>query len=332
MSELAKEKIGRVVKGVIKTPEDQIKEIHSMLADMDIIVSNAEEWQKTVGKFRMTALEGGFSNILEGFYMGKPALLKRLTTIKLIESEVLNYALAQLGCPEKFCSLLKVYISESEPITAELLMDNCGFSLEEKLKLKEHRTMKECVRYVIQICDSLKCLHDLDIKHLDIKPSNIVIDDKNNAKIIDFGLSMFDYFQDPKKPRVSCKRGSPKYAAFEIVAHSLCTKQSDIFSLGLTIMVALGLYDINDYISQVTSLPRLYTEYNADIQDIIDKNIPFSILNVFVNVNDITQEEYQLMKQNPCYNMINSMLDVNRTLRPTIDAVLSFFMDYYSKL
>ena len=268
MSEIAKEKIGRVVKGVIKTPEDQIREIRSILADMDIIVSNADECQKTVGKFRMTALEGGFSNILEGYYMEKPALLKRLTTIQLIESEVLNYALAQLGCPEKFCSLLKVYISESEPITAELLMDNCGFSLEEKLKLKEPRTMKERVGYVIQICDSLKCLHDLDIKHLDIKPSNIVIDDKNNAKIIDFGLSMFDYVQDPTQPRVGCRRGSHQYVAFEIVAHRLCTKQSDIFSLGLTIMLLLGLYDINDYI---TNLTLLYSEYKANIQDIIEK-------------------------------------------------------------
>jgi serine/threonine protein kinase len=329
MSEIAKEKIGRVVKGVIKTPEDQIREIRSILADMDIIVSNAEEWQKTVGKFRMTALKGGFSNILEGYYMEKPALLKRLTTIQLIESEVLNYALAQLGCPEKFCSLLKVYISESEPITAELLMDNCGFSLEAKLKLKEPRTMKERVGYVIQICDSLKCLHDLDIKHLDIKPSNIVIDDQNRVKIIDFGLSLFDYVQDPTQPRVGCRRGSHQYVAFEIVAHRLCTKQSDIFSLGLTIMLLLGLYDINDYI---TNLTRLYSEYEANIQDIIERNIPFSILNVFVNVKDITQEEYQLMKQNPCYDMINSMVLLDRKNRPTIDEVLTFFKDYYTRL
>jgi serine/threonine protein kinase len=172
----------------------------------------------------------------------------------------------------------------------------------------------------------------LDIKHLDIKPSNIVIDDRNNAKIIDFGLSMVDYVQDPIKPRVGCKRGSPQYAAFEIVAHSLCTKQSDIFSLGLTIMLLLGLYDINDYISKVTTLPQLYTEYKDQLQQIISEQVSMSIINVFVNNGDITEEEYDTMERNHCFSMINSMVLLDRYNRPTIDEVLTFFMDYYSKL
>ena len=332
MSELAKDKIGRVVKGVIKTPQDQIMEIHSIMDEMNIIVSNAEEWQTITNEFQVTDLTGGFSTILEGTYLGKPALLKRLTSVKLIESEVLNYALAQLGCPEKFCRLLKVYISESEPISAELIMDNCGISLEEKLKLGEAISMKQRVQYVIQVCESLKCLHDLDIKHLDIKPSNIVIDDQNNAKIIDFGLSLFDYEQDPFKPRLACNRGSSKYAPLEIFANRLCSKQSDIFSLGLTIMLVVGLYNINDYNSKVPTLVHLYTEYNDQLQQIIAEQVPISIINVFVNNDDITEEEYATMEQNDFFNMINSMVLLNRNTRPTIDEVLTFFTQYYSKL
>ena len=332
MSEIAKEKIGRVVKGVIKTPEEQIREIHSILADMDMIVSSEEEWQKITDQFKATDLTGGFSTILEGNYMGKPALLKRLTSVNSIESEVLNYALAQLGCPEKFCGLLKVYISEKEPISAELIMDNCGISLEQKLLSGEELNINQRVNYVIQICEALQCLHHLDIKHLDIKPSNIVIDDRNNAKIIDFGLSLFDYVQDPTKPRISCFRGSAKYVPFEIFINKLCSKQSDIFSLGLTIMLLLGLYGINEYNRYVPNLHSIYVENTDLIQDIINRSAPFSTIRMLVELERISQEEHALMQQNPCYDMINSMLDVNRSLRPTIDEVLSFFMDYTSKL
>jgi len=326
-------KITKIKKGVIKTPTEQITEIHSILADMNIIITDDEQWHQITEHFEPTELSGGFSTIFKGTYLGKPALLKRLTSIVVIESEVLNYALAQMGCPENFCRLLKVYISQTEPIRAELLMDNCGISLEEKLKSKEDVNMKQRVKYIIQVCESLQCLHELNIKHLDIKPLNIVIDTQDKAKIIDFGLSRFDYTQDPTKPRIACDSGTAKYIPFEIFNKRLCKKQSDIFSLGLTIMITLDLFDINDYNDIIIPLNTLYLEYSDQIINKIEQNPGvYSILHVFANTKQITREQYANWKLNSCFKMIESMLLMDFTQRPNINEVLSFFKEYYEKI
>ena len=49
--------------------------------------------------------------------------------------------------------------------------------------------LDERIEIVINITKRLKELHELKIIHLDLKPSNILIDDELDVKIIDFGCS-----------------------------------------------------------------------------------------------------------------------------------------------
>jgi serine/threonine protein kinase len=39
------------------------------------------------------------------------------------------------------------------------------------------------------ICEGLRYLHQLEIIHLDLKPDNILLDEKMVPKIVDFGIS-----------------------------------------------------------------------------------------------------------------------------------------------
>lgn len=62
--------------------------------------------------------------------------------------------------------------------------------------------------------DALGYCHNKKVAHRDIKPENILIDENQNIKIGDFGLS--NIMQDGVFLKTSC--GSPNYAAPEVIS------------------------------------------------------------------------------------------------------------------
>ena len=73
-------------------------------------------------------------------------------------------------------------------------------------------------------------IHKVRICHRDLKPENLLLDDQNNIKIVDFGLS--NMYNEGETLKTAC--GSPCYAAPEMIAgkryHGL---NSDIWSCGI---------------------------------------------------------------------------------------------------
>jgi len=83
------------------------------------------------------------------------------------------------------------------------------------------------------ICEGLHYLHENKIVHLDIKPSNILLDDNMVPKIADFGLSRC--FDENQSRAVTSKLiGSMGYMAPEFYSGEI-TFKSDIYSLGVII-------------------------------------------------------------------------------------------------
>ncbi len=48
---------------------------------------------------------------------------------------------------------------------------------------------KDAAKLLQQILSGIEYLHKLGICHRDLKPENLLMDDYNNIKIVDFGLS-----------------------------------------------------------------------------------------------------------------------------------------------
>ena len=64
-----------------------------------------------------------------------------------------------------------------------------GSDLKTRMKQGQHFTNEELKRWWNQMVDALNYTHIMDIVHRDIKPSNIFIDQKGNAKLLDFGIA-----------------------------------------------------------------------------------------------------------------------------------------------
>ena len=83
-------------------------------------------------------------------------------------------------------NIIRIYDVFEENDTAYYVMEYIDSgSLSSFGKISEQKA----VRYIRQVADALAYIHSRSINHLDIKPANILLNDLDNAVLIDFGLS-----------------------------------------------------------------------------------------------------------------------------------------------
>ncbi|KAK3132092.1 hypothetical protein QOZ80_6AG0515650 [Eleusine coracana subsp. coracana] len=87
------------------------------------------------------------------------------------------------------------------------------------------------------ICYGLHYLHGKRIVHLDLKPSNILLDDNMEPKIVDFGISKC-FHEEQSRAITSNLVGSMGYLAPESY-DGVITLKSDIYSLGVIVQEIL---------------------------------------------------------------------------------------------
>lgn len=121
-----------------------------------------------------------------------------------------------------FCENGKHYLIEEyiEGVSSEEIIN--------KEKISEARIL----RWAIQICELLHFLHSKGIIYRDLKPSNILIDEKDNVYLVDFGIARF-FSGGKNKDTVII--GTPGFASPEHYGRGETDARSDIFSLGATL-------------------------------------------------------------------------------------------------
>lgn len=102
--------------------------------------------------------------------------------------------------------------------------------------------------FIKQIAECLKYLHSqtktkTPVAHRDLKLENIIIDDRNNIKLIDFGFATFTL--PGEKLKTFC--GTPNYMAPEICTRKeYCGFSVDVWAFGVIIYVMLtGTFPFN---------------------------------------------------------------------------------------
>jgi serine/threonine protein kinase/tetratricopeptide (TPR) repeat protein len=82
-----------------------------------------------------------------------------------------------------------------------------------------------------QVCDGLAEAHGLGVVHRDLKPQNIMIDKRGNAKIMDFGIARS--LRDKGITGAGMMIGTPEYMSPEQAEAKEVDPRSDIYSLGV---------------------------------------------------------------------------------------------------
>lgn len=92
------------------------------------------------------------------------------------------------------------------------------------------------LRYVHQIGEALQFVHEKNILHLDIKPSNILIDQNGKARLIDFGVSKrYDIEQqETSTTMLTLSKGFASIEQYDNEGTQSFSPCPDIYSLGAT--------------------------------------------------------------------------------------------------
>jgi serine/threonine-protein kinase len=121
--------------------------------------------------------------------------------------------------------------------TAYIAMEHIqGCSLKYMLETEGVLPEKKVLKYVYQIGQALEFVHQKSIIHLDIKPNNILIDRKNNARLIDFGVSKrYDIEQqETSTTMLTLSKGFAAIEQYDTEGIQNFSPCPDIYSLGAT--------------------------------------------------------------------------------------------------
>jgi serine/threonine-protein kinase len=159
--------------------------------------------------------------------------LKKVVKTSPSDQRFLDQAISEHGIAQKFNhpTLRKSFrlirqraiIRVSEIYVLMEMVD--GVTMEQHKPL----SMVELVRLCRQVAVGLMEVHKAGFVHADIKPSNILVTDRQSIKIIDFGQSCAI---GTIKQRI---QGTPDYIAPEQVMRRRIVPQTDVFNLGATL-------------------------------------------------------------------------------------------------
>ena len=103
-------------------------------------------------------------------------------------------------------------------------------SLAHRLRTLGRLGLDETVELAAQIGRGLDALHDVQILHRDVKPSNVLLGDDGAAALADFGLARAT--DSTRLTHDGQLLGTPHYLAPELIEGDGATPASDVYALG----------------------------------------------------------------------------------------------------
>jgi serine/threonine-protein kinase len=101
--------------------------------------------------------------------------------------------------------------------------------------ISENRKMppERAITIVLRICKALDHIHSNGVIHRDLKPENIMVDDDDNIKIIDFGISANAGARRITFAKLTDTMGTPDYISPEQVQGGRGDARSDVYAVGV---------------------------------------------------------------------------------------------------
>ncbi len=200
--------------------------------------------KRAYGRYQIVKLlgEGAMGRV----YLAEDPVLDRLVALKVIaiknhnDDETMNEYIKRFNLEAKASarmnhpSIVTIYDAgedDGDPWIAFEFVK--GMRLDQHLRSQKQLSFDNIQMIITQLASALLYAHDMGIIHRDIKPQNILIDERTSiAKLADFGVA--------KAPWTGLTQegnsiGSPGYMSPEQIDGSKIDFRSDLFSLGIVL-------------------------------------------------------------------------------------------------
>ena len=108
-----------------------------------------------------------------------------------------------------------------------------GGSLMDRIIKKGRLSSIESLKIITQVLEGVKHLHDNEIMHSDIKPENILLNNKVNVKLADFGYAVHE---ESVSINPTSGKGTPNYCSPEVFKGNPRSRENDCWSVGATLV------------------------------------------------------------------------------------------------
>ena len=165
-----------------------------------------------------------------------------------------------------------IYDIKEEADQHFIVMENVdGKTLRQLIPIQK---IQDVINYAIQIGEALQEAHSHGIVHRDVKPENIMVNTKNQIKVMDFGLAKLK--GSLKLTRTSSTVGTLAYMAPEQIQGGEVDARSDIFSFGIVLFEMLtgrlpfrGEHEAAMMYSIVNEEPQPIERYKPDVPPLL---------------------------------------------------------------
>jgi len=182
-------------------------------------------------------------------YKGHESSLNRYVAIKVLADSLAHdeavkerflreaRSMAALNDPH----IIQIYfIGEDEGGQTYFVMEFVeGESLGSMLKREGKLSVEQSAKVIYQTAMGLATAHDRGVVHRDIKPGNLMINNRGAVKIADFGIALSNHDLSKKLTTTGEFVGTPGYLSPEVCLGKPVDQRSDIFSLGIVMFEML---------------------------------------------------------------------------------------------